>query len=70
MIWTALIVNANEFGNVKLNLIKPCQSHSVQAKIAEEMHCCIFGRHNNPLVNVYHCITGGVNDPYGVKVMK
>ena len=41
----------------------------VLVKIEEEMHYCIFAHHDCSLVNVYHRIIGGVNDPYGVKVI-
>ena len=44
-------------------------SELVLVKIVEEMHYCIFVRHDCSLVNVYDRIIGGVNDPYGVKVI-
>jgi len=52
-----------------LSWINACQYRLGLAKIAEEMHYCISAHHDCSLVNVYDRIIGGVNDPYGVKVI-
>ena len=60
---------ASKFGSAKLSWINACQYRLDLAKIAEEMHYCISAHHDCSLVNVYDRIIGGVNDPYGVKVI-
>ena len=64
-----LIVIVRKSGSVKSSWIKQCQYRLAQVKIEEEMHYCIFAHHDCSLVNVYHCTTGAVSDPYGVKVI-
>ena len=62
-------MNVNRFGKVKFNWTIVCQFLWVQVKIEEEMHFHIYARLEILLVNVYDHTTGGVNDPYGVKVI-